>query len=167
VISQPEPAPGSPPQSAQAWRCQRRSTSRRPPRPMTIRPRRGWLWRASMVYQRTNGIEKDFGPVAEIHGIGINRNADLAVDSRCNTARERSCTGRALWRDARSRGIYQCLHARKGWRCGWARIKITAADLRVHEISNRLHTLATAHYHLEIRRHEISELVAVAIPALE
>jgi hypothetical protein len=32
VISQPEPAPGSPPQNAQGWRSRRRSTSRRPPR---------------------------------------------------------------------------------------------------------------------------------------
>jgi hypothetical protein len=48
-----------------------------------------------------------------------------------------------------------------------ARIRITEADLRVHEIANRLHTLAAAQYHPEMRRGEISEFVAVAIPALE
>jgi hypothetical protein len=37
---------------------------------------------AGMVVPRVNGvpttIEKDFGPAAKIHGIGINRNADVA-----------------------------------------------------------------------------------------
>ena len=50
---------------------------------------------------------------------------------------------------------------------GGARIRITEADLRVHEIANRLHTLAATQYHPEIRPGEISELVAVAIPDLE
>jgi hypothetical protein len=50
---------------------------------------------------------------------------------------------------------------------GGARIRVTEADLRVHEIANRLHPLAAAQSHPEIRPGEISELVAVAIPALK
>jgi hypothetical protein len=93
------------------------------------------------VYRVPTAIEKDFGPGAEIHGIGINRNADVAELA-----------------GAIPRGN---VHA------GGARIRITEADLRVHEIANRLHTLAAAQYHPEMRPGEISELVAVAIPALE
>ena len=56
-----------------------------------------------------------------------------------------------------------------GFACaaGGPRIGITEADLRVHEIANRLHTLATSGDHPEIRPGEIGEVVAVAIPALE
>jgi hypothetical protein len=50
---------------------------------------------------------------------------------------------------------------------GGARIGITKPYLCVHEIANRLHALAAAQYHPEIRPGEISELVAVAVPALE
>jgi hypothetical protein len=44
------------------------------PRPMTMRPMRV----VARVYGVPTAIEKDFGPGAEIHGIGINRNADVA-----------------------------------------------------------------------------------------
>jgi hypothetical protein len=37
---------------------------------------RGLLWRAR--YNIPTAIEKDFSPGAEVHGIGINRNADVA-----------------------------------------------------------------------------------------
>ena len=50
---------------------------------------------------------------------------------------------------------------------GWTRIGITEPDLYVHEVANRLHALAAPGHHPEIRPGEISELVAVAIPALE
>src|ERR1700722_5694412 len=50
---------------------------------------------AGMVVTRIYGvptaIEKDFGPAAEIHGIGIDRNADVA---KIAGAIPRGCTGR-------------------------------------------------------------------------
>jgi hypothetical protein len=40
-----------------------------------MRPMRGWLWRASIVYQRP---ARKASNQALNHGIGINRNADVA-----------------------------------------------------------------------------------------
>ena len=126
---------------------------------------------AGMVVPRVNGvpttIEKDFGPAAEIHGIGINRNADVAevasAISRGNihapTERDGEMREVAAYTDAFVHGIARA--------AGGARIGITESDLCVHEIANGLHTFAAPGHHPEIRPGEISELVAVAIPALE
>jgi hypothetical protein len=119
------------------------------------------------VYRVPTAIEKDFGPGAEIHGIGINRNADVAElagaipRGNVHAPAERYGEMRevAAYANAFVHGIARA--------AGGARIRITEADLRVHEIANRLHTLAAAQYHPEMRPGEISEFVAVAIPALE
>jgi hypothetical protein len=119
------------------------------------------------VYGVPTAIEKDFGPGAEIHRIGINRNADVAEIAgaipRGNIHAPAEPDGEmrevAAYTNAFMHGIAGA--------AGGARIRITEADLRVHEIANRLHVLAAAQYHPEIRPGEISEIVAVAIPALE
>ena len=117
------------------------------------------------MYQRPS--RKGLKPGAEIHGIGINRNADVAKIAgaipRGNVHAPAESYG-----EMREVAAYTnpFMHGIAG-ATGGARIRIAEADLRVHEIANRLHTLAAAQYHPEIRPGEISELVAVAIPALE
>ena len=95
---------------------------------------------------RVNGvpttIEKDFGPAAEIHGIGINRNADVAevasAISRGNihapTERDGEMREVAAYTNAFVHGIARA--------AGWTRIGITEPNLCVHEVANRLHALA-------------------------
>ena len=46
------------------------------PRPMTMRPMRGWLWRASIVHQRPSRKTSNQG--AEIHWIDVDRHADVS-----------------------------------------------------------------------------------------
>src|SRR5580698_8876656 len=168
AISRPEAAPGSPLQNARALRSQRRSTSRRPPR---RDPSHDDAPDAGMVVARIHcvptSVQEGLKPSAEIHGIGINRNADVAKIAgaipRGNVHAPAESYG-----ERREVAAYTnpFMHGIAG-ATGGARIRIAEADLRVHEIANRLHTLATAQYHPEIRPGEISELVAIAIPALE
>ena len=132
---------------------------------MTMRPMRGWLWRASMRVPTAS--EKDFGPAAEIHGIGINRNADVAEVA---SAISRGNIHAPAERDGEMREVAAYanafMHGIAG-AAGGTRIGITESDLCVHEIANRLHALAATGHHPEIRPGEIGELVAIAIPALE
>ena len=109
---------------------------------MTMRPMRGWLWRASIVYQRP--AEKDLEPGAEIHGIGINRNADVAeiagaiARGNVHAAAERYGEMREVAAHANP-----FVHGIAG-AAGGARIRIAEPDLGVHEIADRLHALPTA-----------------------
>src|ERR1700722_18107661 len=101
---------------------------------------------AGMVVTRIYGvptaIEKDFGPAAEIHGIGIDRNADVAeiagaiARGNVHAPAERDGEVRevAAYTNAFVHGIARA--------AGGTRIGITEPDLCVHEIANRLHALA-------------------------
>jgi hypothetical protein len=101
---------------------------------------------AGMVVPRVNGvptaIEEDFGPAAEIHGIWINRNADVAEIAG---AIARGNIHATTERDGEVREVSAYTNAFvHGIACaaGGTRIGITEPDLSVHEIANRLHTLA-------------------------
>jgi hypothetical protein len=92
------------------------------------------------VYGIPTAIEKDFSPGAEIHGIGINRNADVAEIAsaipRGNIHAPADHDGEmrevAAYTDAFVHGIAGA--------AGGTRIGITEPYLCVHEIANRLHT---------------------------
>jgi len=121
----------------------------------------------SGIHGVSTPIEIDLKLGAEIHGIGINRNADVAEIAgaiprgNVHAPAERYGEMRevAAYTNAFMQGIAGA--------AGGARIRITEADLRVHEIANRLHALAAAQHHPEIRPGEIREIVAIAIPTLE
>jgi hypothetical protein len=90
-------------------------------------------------------VQEGLKPGAEIHGIGINRNADVAEIAsaipRGNVHAPAESYGEmrevAAYANAFVHGIASAP--------GGARIRITEADLCVHEIANGLHALAAAH----------------------
>src|SRR5271166_6619640 len=117
------------------------------------------------VYRVPAAIEKDFGPGAEIHGIDIGRNADVAeiagaiAGGNVHAAAERDgeMGEVAADADAFAHGIAGAT--------GWARVGIAEPDLRVNEIADRLHDPRAPGQFSEPRPGEIGELVAVAIAA--
>jgi hypothetical protein len=90
-----------------------------------------------MVVPRVDAVptasEKDFGPGAEIHRIGINRNADVAEiagaiprrNVHAPTERDGEMREVAAYTNAFVHGIARA--------AGWTRIGITEPDLCVHE----------------------------------
>ena len=103
---------------------------------------------AGMIVARVCGvptaIEKDFGPGAEIHGIGIKRNADVA---QIASAIPRGNVHASAERYGEMREVAAYTHAFMhgiAGAAGGARIRITEPDRRVHEIANRVHALAAA-----------------------
>jgi hypothetical protein len=124
---------------------------------------------AGMVMARIDtvptAIEKDFSQAAEIHRIGINRNADVAEiagaipggNVHASAERDGEMREVAAHANAFVHGVARA--------AGGPRIRITEPDLRVHEIANCLHTLAAPGHHSKIRPSETGKIVAIAIPA--
>jgi hypothetical protein len=96
------------------------------------------------VYRVPTAIEKDFGPGAEIHGIDIGRNADVA---RISGAIARGNVHAPAERDGEMGEVAAdadaLVHGIAG-ATGWARVWIAELDLRLNEIANRLHPLRAA-----------------------
>ena len=151
------PARRSPRRIARVWRRRRRLTGARRPRPITMRPIRGWLWRAS--------IEKDLEPGAEVHGVDIDRHANVSEIARAIASRD---VHAAAERDGQMGEVaahaYAFLHRVAGATCR-PRVGITELDFRVNEVANRLHASVAAGYVPEHEPGEIGEFVAVPIAA--
>lgn len=119
------------------------------------------------VYCVPPTVEKHFGPAAEIHGIDIDRNPDVAevagAVARWNVHAPAERNGEmrevAAYTNAFVHGI--------GGAAGGACIRITESDFSMHEIANRLHPLRATGHLPELRPGEVGELVAIAIPALK